>query len=329
MKIKDAVSELKRDKVKKYYMIAGTEEFLRELALKSILPLFKIQLEEWNISTVRDGEGLIGNLESLPMMSERRVVICDIGDIPENTASRLAAYLPDMPQSTVLILTKSSAPEKKKPLEKLMMETGAVVECSAPSESESIDFLCAYAAKGGVKFSRSEAHSFYRYVSGDLGYLVSELSKLIAVAEGEITRKDIQKYTVHSADYNIFKLHDLMLEKRWQEADSLLREILDKEASPIGLISILASNFELMLIARACLDAGYREDRTKKSIMEAAKAAEFRAKRAIGQSRLMGAQEIRRAIRKLAKLDFDAKQGNTLLKNDLYAILMNIYTEKG
>jgi DNA polymerase III delta subunit len=326
MKIKDAVSQLKQGRLENLYLIAGNESFLRELAVKSLLPLLQIQEEEWNITTLRDGAGLIGNLESLPLMSERRAVVCDISDIPEEELSRLASYLPDMPKSTVLLLTKASAPDKRKPLEKTFLEKGTVVECPEPSESESIDFICAYAAKNGVKFSRNDAHTFYRYVSGDLRHQVNELSKLIAVAGDEITKKDIQKYTVKSADYNIFKLHDLLLEKKWREAEILLGEILDEDASPIGLISILASNFELMLIARACLDAGYGEDKTKKSIMDASKAAEFRARRAIGQSRLMGAQAIRQAIRKLSKLDFDAKQGNVVLKNDFFAILMKLYS---
>ncbi len=326
MKIKDAVLQLKQGKIENLYLIAGNEAFLRELAVKSILPLLQIQEEDWNISTLRDGGDLIANLESLPLMSERRAVICNVSDIPEEQWNSVASYLPKMPKSTVLLLIKDSKPEKRKPIEKIMIEKGCVIECSDPSDSEIVDFLCAYAAKYETKLARSDAHTFYRYTAGDLSHLVNELSKLIAVAKGEVTKKEIQKYASRSADYNIFKLHDLMLEKRWRDAGSLLGEILDEDATPIGLISILSSNFELMLIARACLDAGYREDKTKKSIMDAAKVAEFRARRAIAQSRLMGAQDIRQTLRKLSALDFDAKQGNVVLKNDLLAILMKIYS---
>jgi DNA polymerase-3 subunit delta len=327
MKIKDVVSELKNGKTNRYYMIAGTEGFLRDLALKSIIPLLEIQMEEWNVSTIREGTELTAALDALPLMSERRAVLCNSGDIEEDVAVRISAYLPQMPQSTVFILIKDSSPDKKKKLERFFVENGILIECSAPSDSESTDFLCGYAAKNGVKFSRRYANEFCRYVSGDLSHLVSELEKLLAVSDGEITQKDIEKYTVHSADYNIFKLHDFMLEQRWPDARELLNEILDEDPMPIGLISILSSNFELMLIARACLDAGYNEE-TKKSIVESAKVAEFRARKAVSQSRFMDAQKIRRVLRELSKLDFDAKQGNVILKNDLYAILTNLYTGK-
>jgi|GEM_PF-5351924 len=325
MKIKDTVSELKKGNIRNLYLVAGAEPYLRELAVKSILPYLKIQMEEWNVNTLQDGADIISGLESMPMMSDRRAVICDIGDILEDEQKKLAAYLPALPESTVLILTKNSQPDRKKPLEKYLLEKDAVVECSPPNESESADFLCGYAAKNGVKLSRNDAHLFCRYVSGDLSRLVNELAKLIAVAGEEITKKDIEKYAVRSADYNIFKLHDLMLEKKKGEAENLLEAILDEDASPIGLISILSSNFELMLIARACLDAGYSEEKTKKNIMDAAKAAEFRAGKAIAQSRLMMAPDIRLAIKKLSRLDFDSKQGNVILKNDLFAILSMIY----
>jgi DNA polymerase III delta subunit len=110
-----------------------------------------------------------------------------------------------------------------------------------------------------------------------------------------------------------------------QPAQGLLNEILDEDPNPIGLITILSTNFELMLIARACMDAGYREDMIKKNILDNAKVAEFRARKAIEQCRYMDAPSTRKAIQKLSALDFDAKQGNVVLKNDLYAVLSGIY----
>lgn len=325
MKIKEAVANIKQGNVKNYYLIAGSEDFLRELALKSILAHLNIQMEELNISTIRESANIQSNLESLPMMSDLRAVIANLQELSEQDMKRVEACLHNMSKNTVLILIKPSAFDKRKALESYIFKNGAVIDCGEPAESETADFLCAHAAKYGLKLSRTDAHMLFQYVSGDINHLVSELDKLILVCTETITKKEIQKYTVKSTEYNIFQLHDLFLQKNWGRAQSLLTEILDEDPNPIGLITILSTNFELMLIARACMDAGYREDMIKKNILDNAKVADFRARKAIEQCRFMDAPSIRKAIQILSKLDFDAKQGNVVLKNDIYAILCGTY----
>ena len=325
MKIKEAVAHIKQGDVKNYYLIAGNEDFLRELALKSILAHLNIQMEELNVSTIRESANIQSNLESIPMMSDLRAVIANLQELAEQDVKKLEACLPNMSKSTVLILIKPSAFDKRKTLDSYVFKYGAVIDCGEPAESETVDFLCAHAAKHGLKLSRVDAHTLFQYVSGDINHLVSELDKLVLVSTETITKKDIQKYTVKSTEYNIFQLHDLFLQKNWLKAQGLLTEILDEDPNPIGLITILSTNFELMLIARACLDAGYREDMIKKNILANAKVQDFRARKAIEQCRYMDAPSIRNAIQRIAKMDFDAKQGNVVLKNDLYAILYGIY----
>jgi DNA polymerase III delta subunit len=259
------------------------------------------------------------------MMSDLRAVIANMQEMTEQDIKKLEACLPKMSKCTILILIKPSAFDKRKSLDSFVLKNGAVIDCSEPAENETADFLCAHAAKHGLKLARNDAHMFIQYVSGDLNHLISELNKLTLVCMESITKKDIQKYTVKSSEYNIFQLHDLFLQKNRERAHSLLGEILDEDPSPIGLITILSTNFELMLIARACMDAGYREDMIKKNILDSAKVAEFRARKAIEQCRYIDAPTIRKAIQKLAGLDFDAKQGNVVLKNDLYAVLCGIY----
>jgi DNA polymerase-3 subunit delta len=325
MKIKEAVSNIKQGNVKNFYLIAGSEDFLRELALKSILSNLNIQMEELNVSVIRDSSNIQSNLESLPMMSDLRAVIAYLNEFSEQDIKRMEACLPGMSPSTVLILIKPSAFDKRKSLESFVLKNGAVIDCSEPAESETVDFLCAHAAKSGLKMARNDAHMFFQYVMGDLNHMVKELDKLILVCSDTVTKKDIQKYTVKSSEYNIFQLHDLFLQKNRERAKNLLAEILDEDSNPIGLITILSTNFELMLIARACMDAGYREDMIRKNILDNAKVADFRAKKAIEQCRYMDAPSIRNAIQKIAKIDFDAKQGNVVLKNDPYALLCGIY----
>ena len=213
MKIKEAVASMKQGDVKNFYLVAGSEDFLRELALKSILSNLNIQMEELNVSTIRDSMNIESHLESLPMMSDLRAVIANMQEMAEQDMKKLEACLPKMSKSTVLILVKPSAFDKRKALDSFVSKHGAVIDCSEPAESETADFLCAHAAKHGLKLSRPDAHMFIQYVSGDLNHLVSELDKLTMVCTESVTKKEIQKYAVKSSEYNIFQLHDLFLQK--------------------------------------------------------------------------------------------------------------------
>ncbi len=333
MKINEAAEQLKKGNIKPVYLLAGAEDYLRSLALAIVLDNLHIEMQELNVTRHMKGNGLLAALEGLPMMSECRAVIATLDSLEPEEAKKLPAYLPQMPGSTVLVLLKTGDKEAEKraqgkafkDLEAWVQKNGCVLDCATPKEAETADYLCGHAAKQGLKFSRTDAQYFCRYVSGGLSRLVRELNKLAAVCSGQITRADIQKYASRSADFNVFALHELLLQKKRGEAMDLVAEILEDDPNPVGLVSLLAGNFELMLIARACADARFRPDQIKKNVMEAGGAAEFRAERAIEQSRLMDAQAIRSALARLAKLDFDSKQGNVSLKTDLFAILCGIY----
>lgn len=337
MKINEAAEQLKKGNIRQVYLIGGAEDYLSSLALHMILENLHIEMPELNVTRHGQGGGLISSLEGLPMLSERRAVIAGLDSLDANELKKLPGYLPGMPAATVLILqknadTKGQESEKgrgqakmAKELETWVQKNGCVIDCATPRDAEAADYLCGHAAKRGLKFSRLDAQFLCRYTGGGLSRLIREMDKLAAACNGQITKADIQKYACKSADYNIFALHELMLQKKKKEALELVSEILEDDPNPIGLISILSSNFELMLIARACADARFRPDQIKKNIMEAGGAAEFRAEKAMEQSRLMDAQAIRGALQKLAALDFDSKQGNVNLKTDLFAILCGIY----
>lgn len=336
MKINEAAEQMKKG-IRPVYLITGAEDFLRSLALHTVLENLHIEMQELNVTRHRQGGGLLASLEGLPMMSERRAVIANLADLDADEAKKLAGYLPGMPAATVLILLKNAEGKGQesekgrgqtkaaKELEAWVQKNGCVIDCNTPRDAEAADYLCGHAAVRGLKLSKPDAQFLCRYTGGGLSRLIRELDKLAAVCGGQITRADIQKYACKSADYNIFALHELMLQKKKTEALGLVSEILEDDPNPVGLISILAGNFELMLIARACADARFRPEQIKKNILDATGAAEFRAERAMEQCRLMNAQSIRTALGKLARLDFDSKQGNVNLKTDLFAVLCGIY----
>lgn len=362
MKIHEAAKQLKEGNFYPVYLLAGQEDYLRDYALTTILENLPIEMPELNISRLRPGDDFAYCLQAVPILSTMRAAYAGLHEMDEDGLTLLQSMLPAIPAATVLVLLweklekkdkgsgqntgnndrSESAAEKKskrkgpksstetkgqkiiKEIELWVRKNGCAIDCETLKENEAADYLCLHAAKSGLKISRTDAQFLFRYVGGGLSRMVNELDKLALICT-QATQKDIRKYASPSADYNVFTLHDLLLQKNWREAHTLEEEILKEEPNPVGLISLLAGNLELMLIARACADARYRPEQIKKAILDATGVAEFRAEIAMRQSGRMEAQQIRRALQKLSEIEFDAKQGNINAKTDLFAVLCDVY----
>ena len=182
-----------------------------------------------------------------------------------------------------------------------------------------------YCAKNSIKITKKDARFLYGYIGGDLNKAISELKKLIISCEKTVTVDDIKKYTCASQEYNIFSIHELLLNKKFSKAKVICDDILANDNFPVGIISILASNIDLMLIARACRDVNYDEKRIFQTIKKTTGAADFRINKAIAQSKSMSADKLRKAKKIIADMDFGFKQGVYDFKTDLFAKLLEIY----
>ena len=328
MKINELKQELKNNIIRPYYFIFGSEEHIIGKALDEISKIDGIMFPELNVQHIKNdcsADEIKRNLCTMPFACTRRLVICDIDCLDADSKKKIADFLPDCPDTAVFVLVKHGKGEKSKVLEKELMKSGNFVECSLPSESDTVDYLTSLAAKKLIKFSRKAATFFIEYVGDDMLVLLSELDKLLLVAQGEITTEDIKKYCIRADSYNIFFLHELMLDKNLSEARQLVCDILKDDDKPIGLISLLASNFEIMLMTRSCLDAGYSPDKAVRTVVDNTGVKDFRARKALSQCRKISLQDIRQAIVTLSDADFRAKHGGFVFLSDLFPLLLKVY----
>lgn len=327
MKIKDALADIKNKKISNIYFLLGEDLFLLDLAQKSILSGLKIDFEELNLFKASVGTSLLSvkdNINSMPFMSERRAVVADY-DIFEEDIKLSAKIIKEAPPSTVIIVKKCGKEDKRKEFDKYIISNGCVVNCGHPSEDEAADYIVMFCAKSNLKISKKDARFLYNYTGSDLSKAMNEVKKLVLCCEKVITADDIKKYASISQEYNIFTLHELMLNKKFGQASKLCDEILTNDNFPVGLLSILASNIDLMLIARACRDVKYDDKKIFATMKKTAGAPDFRINKAIAQCGFMSAEKLRKAKKTIADMDFGFKQGLYDFKTDLFAKLMEIY----
>lgn len=331
MKLTDVLKEIKNGAVKPYILIAGSDGFMRRHAYKSVLHALNIEMPEMNLSSFEqrpDMNAVLNALSTFPFGSERRAVVIKNTDILATgcpTEETKPLENASIPQTSVLIIYMDGAVDKRKSFYKHIKSYGYIVDCDGVSESDMHSYIINKCKKNSLLISSRNAQLLSEVCGGDMEMIESELEKLKSVCSGEITKEDIEKYTIKSSQYSIFKIHDSFVMKNTAQAEKLIEGLLMEDQNPVGVIALLYSSFRQMFIARSCLDARMSEQKAAGHIMEQTGAREWAARKAVSNAKKYPAAKIRRAIKKLADMDFDAKQGRVFLKTDLFALLVDIY----
>ncbi len=331
MRFGDAMKLFAEKKVGQYVLFCGEEEYLKTSGLQALLAALCISTPELNISYFEerpDMGAVAAAMETLPFMSDRRAVIIKNTDI---LSTACAAALTEgingvkMPESCCLVICARGKADKRKALYKKIAKEGIVVDCEPFSEVELSAYAVNLAFQSGLILSRDNAQRMAEYCGGDLSTLINELQKLASVCVGNISKEDIARYVSRSPQYNIFKIHDMLCAGRLAEAKTLIDRTLADDPNPMGLISMIAGNFKQMLVARACMDAKFPPAKVLSHIMEETGAKEWAAKRAMQNGKAYTAERLRKGIHLLGRMDFMAKQGEVVLKTDLFPLLAEAY----
>ncbi len=332
MNIREAIKLFNNKEYKQYTLFYGEEEYLKDAGVSALTEAVGLGMPELNLSVFKDRPDaleVVRALDTLPFMDAHRIVLIKDTDIltaasPAECSQPIADT--DFSASSIFIISLTGKPDKRKALYKLIEKQGMVVECSAIKDLK--PFVVSEAQQRGLHISGPNALLLCEFCDNDMNAINSELEKLASICVGSIEKKDIERYVSRAQGYNIFKIHDSLCAKNVEAAKQLIDKMLEEDPYSPGIISLLSSNFRQMLVARTCKDAGYQEGRTVKHIQEETGAKEWTAKRAVSNSRFFTAAQLREGIKKLGRMDYDAKLGGIVLATDLFPLLVDIYMQK-
>ena len=216
--------------------------------------------------------------EMVPMMSERKLVIvenCDIftaqvpKDMNSEGAAELAAYIPQLPESALLLFT-SGRPNKTKAIYKAVERCGIIYDFTPLDDATLSGWMAKRLRAAGKAASPKDLITFAKscgYGDSERSYtlhnLENDLKKAIAACEKDVlTLDDFMESAAGQAETNAFKLLDSAFSGRKNDAFSILNATIDiqqpsKEAGVIlSFLGLLCSQLEIMTEARERLDEG-------------------------------------------------------------------------
>jgi DNA polymerase-3 subunit delta len=323
-----------------FYLLHGNDEFTCREYLK------KLSLQgdfAYNQDTYQGGEvdlmTITATCNTLPFLSDQRLVILeglpkrrrgeDSGEAkqtpekssktkkgkkasknrPETRAGfekSLAEYIPQLPDTTVLIALADEALTSSSPLLKAAEEHGKVIQCTLPRGVAVENWINKRAISLGVKITSDATTMLANFIGNQLRLLANELEKLATyVGPGAtITVEDVRLLSTQVQEARIFDLTDALAQRNRKQALDILHDLLADGEPPLKLISTITSQVRSLFLVKELAGDGLRVSQ----IISATGMAPFVAEKALRQIGKFSSAQLEGAYRELLSTDAALKR---------------------
>jgi len=313
------------DRYPRVVLLMGKEGFLVSWALRCLREAVINPAAEVIDATVLDGsetnlDAIIAACEAYPLLSTRHLVAvtgssflaASDKSFSADELTKLADYLPTLPETTMLVLTANSV-DKRKGLYKSIEKTGIVYDFTPLDD----DMLAGWMSKRMTALQhtagRSDLLRFARqngYGDDNLDYnlynLENDLIKACALAEKEtLSFEDLCAACPPALDTDAFRLLDSAFSGNKSDAFTILHNSVDAQqpskvqSAVLGLTGLLCAQLEIMLEAKERSDKGQSFD----SIQAAMGTNSYRLRKAIDASRGRSAETLRKNLEDAFNID--------------------------
>lgn len=247
---------LDKGKLGPTYVIVGSQDLLRELAIKA---LFREVLgdEPSPFSYDRfdgeesDGAAIAMSANMLPMLGGRRVIVVKSAQKLLDKSAELSAYLGDPSPQTLLVLELSKAPDKRRKSWKEIEKLATVVTCDAPQARELEEWTAEQAAARGLRIGRDGVRYLVGEFGTDLRRLLGELEKLSLYSGGEkLDLETIATVLGRGRAQSIFKFVDAVGAGHSAKALLQLGRLLEEGEPPLKILALVDRLVGQLRVAR-------------------------------------------------------------------------------
>lgn len=251
------------------YIFYGEESYLREYYLGELRKkLIPPGFETFNYHALEGkdvtAQSLSEMVEAMPMMAERTMTAVtdyDIFKLGEEQRGKLIALLEDLPPYCCLVFVYDTLEYKPnrtmKKLCKALDTYVEAVEFPAAENSDLLPWISRRFKALGKEIDRQTAEYLVFTCGGLMTGLVPEIQKIAAYAKGPaVTREDVDAVADPVLSAEVFRLSDAVLQGNYDQAASILGDLLKMQTEPILILAALGSQLRRIWTARLALDSG-------------------------------------------------------------------------
>jgi len=246
------IQDLKNQSYKPMYLLYGEEDYLRKQYRDKLKAALTVPDDTMNYHYYEGKDINVGEIidlaETLPFFADRRVIILENSGLCKSGGDALAEYLKQPAESVVIILVESQI-DKRSKLFKTMKDKGRACEFVPQNEQTLKKWIASLAKQDNRKISEQTAEFFLEKTGTDMANIRTEWEKLICYTMGReiIEQEDVEAICTQRVSNRIFDMVAAIAEKRQQEALDMYHDLLTLKEPPMGILALIARQFNLML----------------------------------------------------------------------------------
>ncbi len=323
---------IKIGKVSGAYLFEGVEENIKSSTLaalrKAVLPDGFEELNE-NLLEAPVADAVIAACETLPFMAEKRLVIVREHPAISGRAEaeeRLVNYIPNVPESCVLIFYHRGKADARKKLFGAIKKRGGIVSFAQLTDAELNAWVVKTFQKLGKAISPQVASMLTFTVGTDTALLHTEIEKIASLVgdRRDITENDVHAVATRSVECTVFEMVDAVIAGQQGKAFGLLRDMLTTGSDRLGILAMLLRQFRLMQHIKIM----QFEKRSPAEIKQNLGIAPFAAERCMRQAQGYSGGEVRRGVEICLNTEYKVKSGQLNQEGALEGAMLEIFALK-
>jgi DNA polymerase III subunit delta len=334
--VRDASAQLEKDlasgRFRPAYLLFGKEAYLvgeyRRRVEKAVLAggVGGAFNREVLIAARSKPDQVTDAVRTMPMMGGQRLVVVEgVGEGDKKQANALTDAIAEVVKAaipTAVLLLTAAAVDRRRKFFKAIAKHGLALECKPLWDRELKGWVGAEARRLGKGIDTDATHLLVDMVGNDLGKLHNELDKLSQYV-GErptITLTDAEEAVADLKLSTVFELTESLGERDLASALQALASLQETGAPWVRTLWFVTQHFRTLLVAREAHDGGADQE-TALLGAGVRKNVVWKIKR---QLRVRSADELRRALVRIARADDDMRRSKVPAQLQLDRLVMDL-----
>lgn len=344
------VKEIKSGKIKKTYLLYGSERYLLDKGLEEIKNHVVTAFEEMNYMVFEgkniDMSDVLNACETLPFGSDKKLVVVkdfqglksktkkdeagDIDDSNDSAKQDNLSFVENLSDDVCLLFINYDGVDKRKKLYKEIKKNGSIFEFEKIDKRDLRQWIENFFRREGKEINPQEIECFIqntgytdRSNNMNMYHVYNEMEKILSYMgeERAVKREHLEALLHEPLENNVFKLIDACWEGDVSKSLKVYNELLLEGESSYSIIALISWGIKSLIKIKELKEEGINA----KGISNKVKMKEFVVSRYLNHCNKIGHEKLRKALERCLKCETNIKTGRQEEKLAVEMLLTSLF----
>ena len=323
--MKSLKEQIRDHEIGSLYLFYGEERYLVRLNTERIKKALMSEEDEMmnldDLTAPNDLEALRASIETLPFMTEKRLVIIRdsqmFGGKSVQALEELPELMAEIPETTTVVFIENEV-DKRSRMYKAVAKYGQIEEFTRLDDNALAAWIKRELKLKGHTIGRGEIQFFLSLTGNDMQRIEAEIHKLASYMGDRpiVAKKDIEAIVTPSVEASVFRMTDALGEGRTREAYQVYLDLV-RQGEPLQRIL-----FMIIRQFRILYKASLMDNTDLLTLARELGIPTFAAEKTRRQARRFGTARLELILNRLLEMDAKIKVGEITAEEAADLILM-------